>query len=1234
MTGDEATAIIDRILIAAERPKLNDLQAATIERIWVGETSKSIAEGLGYHLDYINQVAAKLWRVLSVCLQEPVTRKNIKTVLLRYDAQIADRSILTSVSDRNESVVVAREYTDDISQFYGRESELQLISQWATIERCRTIGMFGLGGIGKTACSIKLSQLLASNFEIAIWRSLRQAPTLDCLLQDILPILNDGQTADMSIENLLDRLQQCRCLLLLDNIESILEGGSDRSGDYLPGYENYGRLLESICDRSHQSCLIISGREQPQVFVARSGDNLPVRSMQLGGLPFADAYQILVDKGSVFTTSQSQILIDRLGGNPLALKIVASNIQNLFNNDVTAFLAQGYTVFGSLWQLLDRQFERLSPLQQQIMYWLAIVRAGITPVQLQAKIFPTVTLRQVLDALLVLRDRAAIETSDTGLTQQPVVMEYTIERFIDRIKQEIITGNFDLFDTHAAIEATAPEYVRHTQIQLILHPIAQKVLQSFGGIEPTRLHLRQLIAELRDRHVNVRESYSAGNLLNLLCYLKIDLQGWDFSQLTLRQAYLAEVQLRNTNFNATDFIDPVFAETFGAVISVAYSPDGRLLATGSSNGEIKIWSADDYQEILCCRGHQAWVMSLSFSPDGRSLASASDDHLVKIWDLPTGNCLNTYTEHTDSVNAVKFHPNGRTIASGGQDATIRFWDLSATVPLIGVAGLGYEAEILPSPPTPLPSLGEGSQSRRIWRGEGYHPSIQQRSLIKTLVGHEGGRVWSIDFSPDGELLVSGSEDRTIRIWDAATGACLAVWLAHEHWVRSVVFSPDGKRIASSSFDRTIKIWDARTYECLQTFHGHQQRVVALAFSLDNLHLISGSNDRTVKLWDLATSRCLKTFFGHGDGIWAVAYHPHHDRIASGARDYTTKIWDLQTGVCTKTLTGYANAVYAVAASPDGAYLASAHEDRTVKIWQISSGEIVSILRGHLSNVMSVAFSPNDEFLVTGSADESIKLWQRRTGKLLQTFKVHKSWVWVVAFSPDSRYFASGSYDRTLKVWDVSTGECIYTLVGHTSSIAAVDFSPDGRFLASGSHDNTVRIWNLATGNCDRVLTHHDNSIWTVKFSPDGKYLLSGSFDLTIARFCTDTWVCLSTYLGHQNFVKAIQFTPDGRHMLSAGFSGEIKLWDVESGECLHTLSDGVETIFSVDVAMVRLPDAADPRLLAFSGSLDTTIKVWDLHSYECLSTWKPPRPYEGMSIDNITGINESQVASLRALGAG
>ena len=1180
MTGDDIRNLVDLLLTSTNQPKLNDLQAEILLEVLLGKKSSAIAERLDYKIDYVNQVAAKLWKTLSISLGEPVSKKNVKSVLTRHYLKSLSQPRLIPVvktTDWGESI--------DISQFYGREPELKLLSRWAKVDKCRSIGIFGMGGIGKTACSTKLAHILQANFDIIIWRSLRQAPTLASLLQDILPIFGAGQTTDLSIDKFIEKLQQYRCLILLDNIESILAGG-DRSGEYLPDYADYGRLLERVCDEKHQSCLVISGREKPSSFTEREGDRLPVRSLQLSGLPFTDACQILTDKGSIGTKIQSQLLIDRLGGNPLALKIVASNIRNLFNNDVSAFLAQGYAAFGSLGQLLDQQFDRLSPLQQQIMYWLAIVRSGITPVRLQPKLSPAATLRQVLEALNVLFDRAAIETTAAGLTQQPVVMEYIIDRFLRQIQQEMVTEKFDLFDTHAAIEATAPEYVRNTQIQLILHPLSQQLLQQFGGINNTVAHIKKLLIGQRDRQLKSPGSgYSAGNLLNLLCHLQIDLQGWDFSDLMLRQAYLGTVLLRQTKFDRAYLIDTVFAETFGSVLAVTYSPDGRFLATGGSNGEIKIWSADDYREIFCCRGHKHWIMALDFSPDSQFLASASDDYTVKLWEVSTGKCLQTYLGHTDSVNAVKFSPDGTILASAAQDASIRLWRSFATNP-----------------------------------------------TAQILLGHGNGRVWEVDFSPDGKTLVSGGEDSTIRIWDVVTGECQQVWNAHYHWAKSVAFSPDSRSIVSGSFDRTIKLWDASTYECLQTIQGSEY-FVAVKFSPDGTSLASASMDGNLKIWEIATGKCRKTLFGHAAGLWGLAYHPDGERLVSGAQDYTTKIWDLQAGVCTKTLTGYANAVYCVAVSPDGVFLASSHEDKTVKVWQVASGEIVCTLSGHISNVWGVAFSPNGELIASSSADETIKIWQWQTGKLLQTFTGHLSWVWVVAFSPDNLHLASGSYDQTLKVWNLQTGECVETFTDHTSAVLSIDFSPCGKFLASGSYDNTIRIWNLETGECDRVLSDHQNTVWSVKFSPDGKYLLSGSFDRTIRRWRTDTWTCIQTYLGHADFVKTTQFTPDGEQIVSGGLNGELKIWDTASGECLQTLPGHSELIYSLDVATVRLPGATEPYLLAFTGSLDTTIKVWDVRSHRCPDTWKAPRPYEGMSIDNITGINESQVASLKALGA-
>ncbi len=883
MNGDEARDLIDQIFIAAKQPQLSDLQAAILMQVWEGSTSRQIADQLDYKIDYINQVAARLWKTLTTCLDQPVSKKNIKAVLYRYYNQSIPQpklSLQPSIIDWGESI--------NISQFYGREIETQALAEWAATDHCRSIGIFGLGGIGKTALSVKIAQTIQANFDVVIWRSLRQAPTLQSLLENILPVLCAGDITDISVDNLLHQFRRQRCLLVFDNVESILECG-ERSGSYLPGYESYSLALERICDEPHQSCLIIGSREKPGLFSLREGEKLPVRSWQLQGLSFSASRQILSDKGSIATVNQSQVLIDRLGGNPLALKIVASNIHNLFNNDTSAFLAQGNTVFGSLWQLLDQQFQRFSSLQQQIMYWLAIVREGITPAQLQPKLFPPIPLPQVLEALVSLQDRSAIETTETGLTQQPVVMEYVIDRLTNNVLQEIFTANLNLLTTHALVEAKAPDYVRDIQLQMILYPIAQKLSEHFGSSEDLIQYLKQILNNLRNQSINSTTNtmnYSAGNLLNLLCQLKIDLQGWDFSYLAVRQAYLAEVLLHNTNFNGTQFAETVFAETFGSVIGIAYSPDGRFLATGGTSGEIKLWNADTYQEILCCQGHQHWIMCLCFSPDSNYIASASDDYLVKLWSVATGNCLYTYIGHTDSVNTIIFSPCGNIIASGAQDSTIRLWQIAEP------------------------------QETRI------------------LLGHERRRVWSVAFSPDGNTLVSGGEDCTIRLWDVATGAALAVWLGHNHWVRSVSFSPNGQLLASSSFDRTIKLWDIHSHKCLQTWQGHQGAVVAIAFSPDGLQIVSASNDRTIKLWDTTNGKCLKTFFGHVAGLWAVAYHPHKYQIASGGEDHTAKIWNLNTGTCLKTLTGHSNSVLSVSTNPTGEWIASAHEDRTVKIWQV------------------------------------------------------------------------------------------------------------------------------------------------------------------------------------------------------------------------------------------------------------------------------------------------------------
>jgi hypothetical protein len=433
--------------------------------------------------------------------------------------------------------------------------------------------------MGKTALSVKFAQQVQSQFDCVIWRSLQQAPSLSALLSDILPILAGSEvTTDGSINTLMKQLRSKRCLLVLDNVESILQDGN-RSGQYLPGYEAYHQLFDRIGDEPHQSCLIITGRDKPGGFALREGKNLPVRSrsvhavksLQLQGLSGEDGQQILIAKGLDATESQSQTLVNYLGGNPLALKIAATTVQTLFSGNIQAFLAQGNTVFSDLWDLLDQQFDRLSPLQQQIMYWLAINREGVTPAKLQEEILPKVPWWELLEALeslqarsLIFNERSLLETGNENLTQQPVIIEYVTQRFLQTIDQEITTGNLNLFRTHALIEAQTQDYGRDAQIQLILHSLTERLLTHFGTQAQLEEHLCHILASLRHQTAT-QTGYAGGNLLNLFCHLKT-LHGHQ-----------------------------------QAVRAIAFSPDGQQLASSSFDRTVKMW---EIQTGECCdRAH-------------------------------------------------------------------------------------------------------------------------------------------------------------------------------------------------------------------------------------------------------------------------------------------------------------------------------------------------------------------------------------------------------------------------------------------------------------------------------------------------------------------------------------------------------------------------------------------------------------------------------------------------------
>ena len=674
-----------------------------------------------------------------------------------------------------------------VLDFSGRAEEIDKLEEWLLKDKCRLVTILGMGGVGKTSLSIKLAQHTQDKFDCIVWRSLRDAPPLKELLANIIEFLSEEEVTEADLPQsvgaritcLIDYLRSLHCLLVFDNLESLL-CSNGKAGFCREGYEEYGEFFQRIGETTHQSCLLLTTREKPSQVAALEGETLPVRTFRLNGLEEKEGKKILQRKGLDSSDSEVSKLLRHYNGNALALKVVATTIRDLFGGDIQEFLREPMSVFGDIRHLLDQQFERLSSLEQEIIYWLAINREPTTLSQLREDLVLTVPRQNLLEGLESLSRRSLVEHNQAYFTLQSVVMEYVTCCLIEKVCQEVDAKKLEFFRCYALIKATAKDYVRETQIRLILQPVIEGLLIIFRNEKNVEERLIQILKTQQETSPK-EPGYTAGNIINLLCQMEIDLKGYDFSNLYVWQADLRCAILHEVNFAHADLSKSLFAEAFGGIWSVAFSPDGQYLAAGDTKGEIILRRVEDGQPIRSFKGHNGWVVSLNFSPDGNTLASSSCDCRAKLWDVSTGQCLHTLEEHEHEVWSVAFSSDGETLATGCDDSKARLW--------------------------------------RVSTGE----------CLKVFQDHTN-EIHSVVFSLDGQQLISGSEDRTIRFWDIETGECKRIFQGHDDGVRSVNVSSDGQMLASSSNDRTVRLWDINTGECLKVFQGHSNVVLSLTSS--------------------------------------------------------------------------------------------------------------------------------------------------------------------------------------------------------------------------------------------------------------------------------------------------------------------------------------------------------------------------------------------------------------------
>jgi WD40 repeat protein/DNA-binding SARP family transcriptional activator len=1071
--------------------------------------------------------------------------------------------LLTTQYDWGEAI--------DVSIFYGRETELATLQQWMVQDHYRLILLLGMGGIGKTALSVKLAQTVQAKFEYVIWRSLRNAPPLESLLADLVPFLSDQQDSKADIGRLLHWLRSHRCLMILDNVETLFQEGN-RAGQYRPGYENYSELFKVIGEVQHQSCVLLTSREKLAEVAAMEG-NQSVQTFPVVGSS-TTAQALLERRGLIGSSVQKQQLAERYGYNPFALKIVASSIQDLLDGDIEEFLKQEMVLFNGIRRLLEQQFERLSTLEQSILRWLAINREWTTISELATDTAPPVPRAKLLEVLESLSWRNLIECRQGSYTLQPVVMEYVTDRLVEQVGNEIVNQKIDVLGNHALLKTNVKEYIKETQQRLIVAGIATQLQTSIETPAKIETQFQEILSLLQSQPASM--VYAAGNLINLSCHLQLDLTGYDFSRLTLRNAQLQGQWLQSVNFQDSQFEASLFTQIVKISFSLAFSPDGKLLANGDSSGNIFVRRVVDGQLLLSWQGHCNTIWTLVWSPDGETFATGSNDGTIRIWNPHIGQCLQSI-QASSVVWTVAWSPAGNSLASIGTEETLRLWDVNT---------------------------GQCVQGLDI-----------QKDWGKAVV-----------WSPDGQFVASGGDDGTIKFWHPQTGRCVQTLSGHHNGVWCLAWNPHPDRplLASSSADHTIRLWNPNTGQCLQTLEGHTNTVLRVAWSPAGDTLASSSDDHTIRLWDGQTGQCLRILQGHQHSVWAIAWNPVQPLLASGSADYTTRFWQPQTGDCLKSLQGYSAGIRSLAWSPDSQTLAAGSDDHSIRLWNIATGDCLKKMRGQSNQIWSLAWSPDGQTIASGSDDKTLELWNPHTGQRLQTLVGHTNWIWSVAWSAEGQRLISGSNDQSIRVWDRQTGHCLQCLQCD-AWVLAIAPSPAGNILASGGADCVVWLYDLNTGACLKKLPGHHSWIWSIAWSPDGQMLATGSEDGTLRLWDRQTGDCLKVLPASQMRIFSVGWSPDGQRVACGGADSTVQIWDVNTGQCVQRLEGHTNSLWSV---------AWQPagHLLASCGA-DDLIRIWEVDTGKCVRILQTDRPYEGMNITGVVGLTEAQTATLKALGA-
>jgi WD40 repeat protein/DNA-binding SARP family transcriptional activator len=1108
-----------------------------------------------------------------------------------------------------------------VRQFHGRTRELATVTSWVSDQRCRLVLVLGIGGVGKSTLAAQTVRAVADQFDAVIWSSLLNAPPPGEILRQWLRVLTQPagitppEDEAEQFRLLMQLLRQQRCLLVLDNVESILlsqpgadASGSQPAGTLRPGYEGYTRLLQSLGEDRHRSCLLITSRELPHVLSNQRDQSPTVQVLALAGLETKAGQALLQAHGLAPDDQATLALVNQYSGNPLALQIVSHTIADLYAGDIAAFTAEGAPIFDDIRVVLDQQLARLSRLESELLLWLAIEREPITPVTLRNNLLDKGSQRTFLEALRALQRRSLLEKIGDGFTLQNVIIEYLTDRLVEGVCAELLedadagqqtvtdaaASRFtqSLLNRHALLKVSATESVRQSQVRLILHPIVERLLAQVGKKWLVQ-QLQRWLDGLRAAE-SPRQGYAAGNLLNLLLHLEADLSGFDFSGLAVWRADFRGAYLPNLDLTDADLSGSVFTHSFGFLGTLQFNAANELMLVDVVDNRLRLWQLREaalYQEVAL---PNLPIFSLTMSRDCKTVAFHTVAHQLMLVDLAGQQPFLPLRAHAHPIWRYAFSPDDQWLISGDASGLVCLWD---------------------------------RQSGQL---------VQARQLAATSIT-------AVAVAPDGETIAAATVTGTVYLWSLTDDQTMQTLQGHTEEVATLSFAQNGHLLAAGSHDTTVCVWEVPGGQLRYRLRGHTQPVRRSFATATGPLLITGGPEPFVYVWDLERGVARHLLASHGSGLETFALSPDGNRAAILDRNTIVSLWDTQQGQRIDSYPIYRNVIAAVDFSPDGGTLLSGGGDGALYLWQLRDGPAAQVsarIPAHKQRITGVAFSADGQLLASSDDDHLIRLWDRASHQLLRTLDGHTASISGLAFSPDGQLLASSSYDGTVGVWSVSSGQRRYELVGHNNIVSCCAFSAHGNvtgqgappLLATGSLDQTILLWDTARGEVYQRLLGHTNGISRCAFSADSRRLISTSYDHTCCVWDTITGQRLATWETYPASYITVTCHPVYPILAVSGDDHIVRLLDLESGQLLAELHGHQEFV-------VSLRFHPQGQWLA-SAAGDQTIRLWDVAAaiqqggkHQALQTLKTPGPYAGMKLAGVTGISAAQKSTLQALGA-